>query len=94
MPKLNLDTHVLIHALQGDITPRERRVLTTNTWGVSAIVLWELAKLSVSARDDSAQTPWKWTSTTRTCGIRLHRPVTLRAQPTFNIWGINVGSLR
>ena len=45
MPRLNLDTHILIHALQGDITPRERRVLISNTWGVSAIVLWELAKL-------------------------------------------------
>ena len=42
---LNLDTHVLVHALAGTITARERRVLTADTWGISAIVHWELAKL-------------------------------------------------
>jgi len=42
---LNLDTHVLIHALRGDITPSERRLLANDTWTIAAIVLWELAKL-------------------------------------------------
>jgi PIN domain nuclease of toxin-antitoxin system len=42
---LNLDTHVLVHALAGAVTPRERRLLEAEQWGVSAIVLWELAKL-------------------------------------------------
>ena len=42
---LNLDTHVLIHALTGELTARERRLLAGHQWGISAIVLWELAKL-------------------------------------------------
>ncbi len=43
---LNLDTHVLIHAMTGDVSAREGRILRTAQWGVSAIVLWELAKLA------------------------------------------------
>lgn len=43
---LNLHTHVLIHALRGDVRPRERALLANDSWGVAAIVLWELAKLS------------------------------------------------
>ena len=43
---LNLDTHILIHAMTGAITARENRILRTDRWGVSAIVLWELAKLA------------------------------------------------
>jgi len=42
---LNLDTHVLVHALAGQLRPRERRLLSAATWTMSAIVLWELAKL-------------------------------------------------
>ena len=42
---LNLDTHVLIHALGGTLHASERRLLASNAWSVSAIVLWELAKL-------------------------------------------------
>lgn len=42
---LNLDTHILIHALTGDLTRRERSLLSGEAWSISAIVLWELAKL-------------------------------------------------
>ncbi len=42
---LNLDTHMLVRGLQDDVTPRERRLLAAEPWGISAIVLWELAKL-------------------------------------------------
>ena len=42
---INLDTHILVHALQDLIRPRERTLLEENRWSVSAIVLWELAKL-------------------------------------------------
>ncbi len=42
---INLDTHVLIHALCDEIRPSERSLLRDNPWGISAIVLWELAKL-------------------------------------------------
>jgi PIN domain nuclease of toxin-antitoxin system len=43
---LNLDTHILIKAFEGSLTRRERNVLTTDReWSISAIVLWEIAKL-------------------------------------------------
>lgn len=42
---LNLDTHILVFALNGDLSAVERRLLTTEAWSISAIVLWELAKL-------------------------------------------------
>ncbi len=42
---INLDTHILIHALAGTLRPKERDLLTTGQWGISAIVLWEIAKL-------------------------------------------------
>lgn len=47
---LNLDTHVLIHAMTGEVTAREGRILRTARWGISAIVLWELAKLAQLGR--------------------------------------------
>jgi PIN domain nuclease of toxin-antitoxin system len=42
---LNLDTHILIHALEGTLKPSELQLLASSPWSVSAIVLWELAKL-------------------------------------------------
>jgi PIN domain nuclease of toxin-antitoxin system len=47
---LNLDTHILIHALEGGLTPVERRLLTAEPWGISAIVIWEIAKLGQLGR--------------------------------------------
>lgn len=52
MPVINLDTHVLIHALHGSVTPKERRLLEANTWSISAIVYWEIAKLVQLGRVD------------------------------------------
>ena len=40
---INLDTHILIFALSGELRPDER--LARSRWSVSSIVLWELAKL-------------------------------------------------
>jgi PIN domain nuclease of toxin-antitoxin system len=34
-----------VFALTGELTAKERRVLEGARWGISAIVLWELAKL-------------------------------------------------
>lgn len=48
----NLDTHMLIYALRGDLRPRERELLSDNAWGVAAIALWELAKLAQLGRID------------------------------------------
>lgn len=47
---LNLDTHILLHALGGRLTPRERAVLSRDAWGISAIVLWEVCKLQQLGR--------------------------------------------
>lgn len=48
---LNLDTHIVIKALEGKLTSNERRVLTENPeWGISAIVLWEITKLHQGGR--------------------------------------------
>ncbi|MCY4228297.1 MAG: type II toxin-antitoxin system VapC family toxin [Gammaproteobacteria bacterium] len=49
---LNLDTHVLIFAVKDDLRPAERNLLSSNRWSVSAIVLWELAKLVQLRRID------------------------------------------
>jgi PIN domain nuclease of toxin-antitoxin system len=49
---LNLDTHILIFALAGNLTAREERLLSGDSWSISAIVLWELAKLSQLGRID------------------------------------------
>lgn len=42
---INLDTHIVVHALNGTLTTAERAALEAHPWGISAIVLWELAKL-------------------------------------------------
>ncbi len=47
---LNLDTHILIHAMAGEVTSGEGRLLRGARWGISAIVLWELAKLAELGR--------------------------------------------
>lgn len=47
---LNLDTHMLVYALAGDLKPAERKLLAGDSWGIAAIVLWELAKLQQLGR--------------------------------------------
>ena len=47
---LNLDTHILLYALTDELTPRERKLLRQHEWAVSAIVLWEVAKLATLGR--------------------------------------------
>ena len=49
---LNLDTHILLHALAGDLTPREASLLRRDSWSISSIVLWEIAKLADLGRID------------------------------------------
>ena len=56
---LNLDTHVLVHALAGELTRPEEALLRDDSWSVSAIVLWEIGKLAELGRievdlDDAA----------------------------------------
>ncbi len=47
---LNLDTHILLYALTGDLTRREASLLSNDAWSISAIVLWEITKLSQLGR--------------------------------------------
>ena len=49
---INLDTHILIFAVTGDLRPSEQVLLARDRWSVSAIVLWELAKLVELGRVD------------------------------------------
>ena len=49
---LNLDTHIFVLAVRGELRPSERDLLARNRWSVSAIVLWELAKLVQLGRID------------------------------------------
>ena len=42
---LNLDTHILIFALNDELKSSERHLLANSRWSISSIVLWELAKL-------------------------------------------------
>jgi PIN domain nuclease of toxin-antitoxin system len=47
---LNLDTHILLYALADDLTARETALLANDSWSISAIVLWEIAKLAELGR--------------------------------------------
>ena len=51
---LNLDTHILLHAVTDSLTRRESALLSRDTWSISwsisAIVLWEIAKLAQLGR--------------------------------------------
>lgn len=49
---VNLDTHVLLHALRDRPSSKERRILSGQPWSISAIVLWECAKLAQLGRID------------------------------------------
>lgn len=47
---LNLDTHILLYAVTGALTPKENQLLRGEPWSISAIVLWEIAKLAQLGR--------------------------------------------
>lgn len=69
---LNLDTHVLLHALQGTLRPREARLLAADRWSIAAIVLWEVAKLAQLGR----------------IAIDLENPDVVRALAGLHVWPI------
>ncbi len=49
---LNLDTHILVFAVDGSLRPTERAQLAGRHWSVSAIVFWGLVKLIQLGRID------------------------------------------
>lgn len=75
---LNLDTHILVHVLTGKVTTREQRLLSHNEWSISAIVLWELAKLSARRRIE----------------LDLDDPETIRDLSRIHTWAITLDICR
>ena len=71
---LNLDTHVLIYALTDELTARERRLLAHDSWSVSDIVFWELAKLTQLGR----------------IRLELDDPQLTRALARVHVWHISL----
>lgn len=71
---LNLDTHILIHALVGTLSAGERKLLEGQRWSISAIVLWELAKLAQLGRIE----------------MDLADPAVVRALGSIQIWPVTV----
>ncbi len=71
---LNLDTHVLLHAVGGKLTAREERLLRADRWSISGIVLWEIAKLSQLKRIE----------------IDLDDPEVSRVLAAVHVWPITV----
>jgi PIN domain nuclease of toxin-antitoxin system len=47
---LNPDTRIFLFVLDGSLTPAERSLLAREPWSISAIVLWEVAKLAQLGR--------------------------------------------
>jgi PIN domain nuclease of toxin-antitoxin system len=70
---LNLDTHILLFALDGRLTPRERAVLDRHRWGISDIVLWEITKLKQQDR----------------IRLGLESPALARAIQRLQVWPID-----
>jgi PIN domain nuclease of toxin-antitoxin system len=70
---LNLDTHILLYALQDELTRTERATLARHRWGISSIVLWEIAKLHHKGR----------------ISIGLEHPLMAEALANIEIWPID-----
>jgi PIN domain nuclease of toxin-antitoxin system len=47
---LNLDTHILVYALAGELTRREATLLARDSWSIAAVVIWEVGKLAELGR--------------------------------------------
>ena len=47
---LNLDTHIFLYAISGEVTSKEQKLLAGQEWSISAIVIWEIAKLAQLGR--------------------------------------------
>ena len=75
---LNLDTHVLVFALSGDLRPREQTLLSENRWGISCIVLWELATLVQLGRVE----------------LNLEDPEVSRVLSALHVWPLDLSIAR
>lgn len=75
---LNLDTHILVHALQGSLTREERELLAGESWSISAIVLWEISKLVQLGRLD----------------MDLDAPSIIRSLSKLHVWPLTLDVCR
>ena len=71
---LNLDTHILLHALAGSLHKEEEELLVEQPWSISAIVLWEIAKLVQLGR----------------VTLDLDAPEVVRALKSVKVWPIDL----
>jgi PIN domain nuclease of toxin-antitoxin system len=70
---LNVDTHVLLYAVAGALKPRELQLLGATGWGISAIVLWEIAKLAQLGRIE----------------VELDDPEVVRVMAQVHVWPLS-----
>jgi PIN domain nuclease of toxin-antitoxin system len=49
---LNLDTHIVLYSVSDTLRTRERTLLLTDRWGISAVVIWEIERLARLGRID------------------------------------------
>jgi PIN domain nuclease of toxin-antitoxin system len=75
---LNLDTHILLHAVTGCLTTAEEQRLATEPWSISAIVLWEIAKLAQLGR----------------INVDLADPAVVRVLAAVHVWPISLDIAR
>lgn len=71
---LNLDTHIFIYALSDDLSKKEKTILAKEPWSISAIVIWEIAKLSQLKRIE----------------INLYDPEFALALSSIHIWPLSL----
>jgi PIN domain nuclease of toxin-antitoxin system len=71
---LNLDTHIVLHALAGSLTRREEALLRRERWSISAIVLWEITKLAQLGRIE----------------LDLDDPELIRALSRIEVWPLGL----
>lgn len=69
---LNLDTHIFLFALSGEVSRRERILLSDHPWSISAMVLWEIEKLAERGRID----------------VDLDTPAVARALKATEVWPV------
>jgi len=75
---LNLDTHILLHAVTGNLTAQEQKQLAAEPWSISAIVLWEIAKLAQLGR----------------LTVDLADPAVVRVLSAVHVWPITIDIAR
>ena len=75
---LNLDTHMVVFAVADELRASERSLLEREPWSISAIVLWELAKLVQLDRID----------------LELDNPTVSRVLRRLHVWPVDMAVAR